>query len=370
MSKETSNALKGLGILALLFLHLFYNFDRNATMGVDFGLAGQKVVEGAATIFHAVDLFLFVSAYGLTVQYNKKDICSDGRSISKDFFARYIKLITNLWIIYIPAAIVSLIIQKHSVISIYLENGSKIHAVLYFIIDFLGLAKLFGTPTFHAPWWYLSLAIIMFALLPMINLLYKKFGKIILFFAVLLIVMIEVKGGTMAAQLMRYLFTMVVAVVFANENSLENFSSWLTGLKTNNIVKSIIQIGFAVLFLALWVAAAYLYLHKYIDKLIYNNATGLLMVMLFTVISTWKVMKPVMAALGFLGKYSMNIYFMHGFIFSYFFRNFIYSFKKYWLIYLVLLAITLAISIIIEKIKDITRFGEMQKALVAKIHSI
>lgn len=62
--------------------------------------------------------------------------------------------------------------------------------------------------------------------------------------------------------------------------------------------------------------------------------------------NTGKIMK-------FLGNHSMNIYMIHTFIYHYWFSNFIYSFKYPILIFFVLLAICLIISVLLEYGKKI-----------------
>jgi peptidoglycan/LPS O-acetylase OafA/YrhL len=56
-------------------------------------------------------------------------------------------------------------------------------------------------------------------------------------------------------------------------------------------------------------------------------------------------------ALRFLGKHSMNMYFIHSFIYMIIYQEFIYSFRYAGLIFAVLLAICLVYSVCLEGIK-------------------
>ena len=60
--------------------------------------------------------------------------------------------------------------------------------------------------------------------------------------------------------------------------------------------------------------------------------------------------------LCFFGKHSLNIFLIHTFIRFNFFTDFIYSFRYFWLITLVLFGISLGISIVLEWIKKGIRF--------------
>lgn len=56
-------------------------------------------------------------------------------------------------------------------------GNSVAEAIVYFILDGLGVADLFGTPTLVATWWYMSFAIVIIIIFPLLILLYKKIGS-------------------------------------------------------------------------------------------------------------------------------------------------------------------------------------------------
>lgn len=55
--------------------------------------------------------------------------------------------------------------------------------------------------------------------------------------------------------------------------------------------------------------------------------------------------------LEFLGRHSMNIFLVHTFFRYIFFRDFIYGFKYFWLIVLVLFGVSLGVTMLIELLK-------------------
>lgn len=59
-----------------------------------------------------------------------------------------------------------------------------------------------------------------------------------------------------------------------------------------------------------------------------------------------------------LGKNSMNGFLIHTFIFKYYSKSFIYSFKYFLLVWLVLIICTLIVSVLIEQVKKIMKYDE------------
>lgn len=62
---------------------------------------------------------------------------------------------------------------------------------------------------------------------------------------------------------------------------------------------------------------------------------------------------------GFVGKYSMNMFLAHTFVFAYYFKKFTYSFGNAWLILLMLVVETLAFSVLVEFIKRTSGFNRL-----------
>jgi membrane-bound acyltransferase YfiQ involved in biofilm formation len=63
--------------------------------------------------------------------------------------------------------------------------------------------------------------------------------------------------------------------------------------------------------------------------------------------------------LAFIGKHSMNIFLAHNFVRIVWYYDFTYSFKSWWLITLVLLAISIVLSICIEALKKLLRYDKL-----------
>lgn len=68
-------------------------------------------------------------------------------------------------------------------------------------------------------------------------------------------------------------------------------------------------------------------------------------------------------SLEFIGRHSMNIFLFHTFIYYYYFRELIYAPRNPILIFLLLLGICLIVSVLIEKIKVLFHFQQLESYL-------
>ena len=67
---------------------------------------------------------------------------------------------------------------------------------------------------------------------------------------------------------------------------------------------------------------------------------------------------PVVSSLlGLLGRHSGNMFLMHNQLYSFYFLGFFYSFRHWALILLVLTAVSLAVSVLMEYLKKLTHYN-------------
>ena len=83
---------------------------------------------------------------------------------------RIVKLLVPFMYIYIIAAIVAI------VTGLWAETyGTVWQSMIYYcLLDFCGLANLFGTPTLNGTWWYMSLAILLPIIITLFIKIYEK----------------------------------------------------------------------------------------------------------------------------------------------------------------------------------------------------
>ena len=347
-----------MAVIMLLFHHLFYHKDVFEKYNLVFngGTEEWKLLNSLAVFGKiCVAIFVFVSAYGLTKQYIAKNVLTNKRKLALDSFSRYTKLTINLWVIYLPFLILSFILQKHTWWDVYGTDGNWVSAVKNCIIDLLGLSKLFGTPSFNSTWWYISLAVLIIITVPVLNLLYLKIEWLLVGLAFFFVLMISADNG-LATYYLRYLLGIVIAVVMANNNTIEKTKAHIYGSPGKLLI-------FAVLGLIILFISYYLRSRAFISYSLLDNIAAIAIVYIVFVCNQIPILGLCFKGFEFIGYYSMNIFLMHTFICSTFFRNFIFSFRYWWLILIVLLCISLLLSFLIEKIKNVAKIDLLQQNL-------
>lgn len=84
-TKEDTARAKGVGILLLMFHHLFYNPNFIENHGMEFWLIPKNVIQPIAVGARVcVWIFVFLSVYGLTIQYE----AARGRETTLQFYVK------------------------------------------------------------------------------------------------------------------------------------------------------------------------------------------------------------------------------------------------------------------------------------------
>ena len=100
--KTETGKVKGIAICLLLFHHLFYSQARVDAGGVVFRWLPQSLVMSLATGARVcVPIFVFLSAYGLTVQYGKLGDAPSRRDRLIFMKKHWLSLMKPYWFIYI-----------------------------------------------------------------------------------------------------------------------------------------------------------------------------------------------------------------------------------------------------------------------------
>lgn len=346
--KKDSQALKGLAILMMLFHHCFYTKDRFAQYNVNFfPFSMEGAMDLAAFCKICVALFVFISGYGIAVSMSK---CKTHLESRKKTTSRFISLMMNFWIVYILSVIATAIIRPE-LFKVYDNTKPGLDTYLPAIVtnvvlDFFGVSELCGTPTLNATWWYMSLALIIIAVTPILVEINKRYGSLALIITGFFLRYVYMR---LNFDMTRYIPILIMGIIFADNNLLGK-------LKTNNWAK----VGALDYMLKLAVFTPLLWLAYYIR--IRNRVSGVfaevceclvpLITIIFFVVIVFKI-KPIRIILGFLGKYSTNIFLTHTFIRYYFFQDFTYSFGNAYLIFLVLLGTSLALGIAVSLLQKL-----------------
>jgi len=367
-TKEHTMQMKGIAIIILLFHHCFLNAQRWATVPyeklattkgwgyypISFAPFSSHTIQYLASFSKiCVAMFVFMTGYGMWVSYESQ---KKKTTMSNYIKKRMVTLMTGFLIIFAVTEILA--IPTGRFIEVY---GHDFRSVVYMIIDALGLAKLLGTPLFCLTWWYMSLAIVLIMIFPFVHSIMEKYQWVMV---VASIIVPRACGFGQSTDLFRYLLAYTLGMYFAQHDLLarikEKFMEQNVAGKLLSLIVSLI--GLAVIIKCrqnAWIG------WKYLDFWDGFAAMYVIVISYIYILNG----KWIVKGLGFLGKHSMNIFLIHSFYRDVFFHEFTYSFYYAWLDYIVLMAISLVTSIVLEWFKKLIRyekFIDWVKRLVTK----
>lgn len=367
-TKEHTMQMKGIAIIILLFHHCFLNAQRWATVPyeklattkgwgyypISFAPFSSHTIQYLASFSKiCVAMFVFMTGYGMWVSYESQ---KKKTTMSNYIKKRMVTLMTGFLIIFVVTEILA--IPTGRFIEVY---GHDFCSVVYMIIDALGLAKLLGTPLFCLTWWYMSLAIVLIMIFPFVHSIMEKYQWIVV---VASIIVPRACGFGQSTDLFRYLLAYTLGMYFAQHDLLARIKE---KFMEQNVVGKLLSLIVSLIGLAViikcrqnaWIG------WKYLD--FWDGFAAMYVIVLsyiYILNGKW-----IVKGLGFLGKHSMNIFLIHSFYRDVFFHKFTYSFYYAWLDYIVLMAISLVTSIVLEWFKKLIRyekFIDWVKRLVTK----
>lgn len=206
--QETYQA-KGIAVCLLLFHHLF---------SAEAGGLGQAALDARVCVW----IFVFLSGYGLTVSYQKRQ-----KHTASFLFHHIFSLLTPFWFFYL--LLCPFVFWPEGIAAAYEGHGA------YCILDILGLADLFGTPHLSFSWWYITFAEILIVLMPLLIGLVRKFGAASLPMLFLLLALFgpgytSYYGGAYSS----YLYAALLGILCAESSFFQRISrkhiSWYQGI--------------------------------------------------------------------------------------------------------------------------------------------
>ena len=333
-SKDDTRALKGMAIILMLFHHTFVYSGMYEMYSVNFFPLNEEVINHFAWFGKlCVPIFAFLSAFGLSTSKEKGDkwICK-----------RLLSLLKNYWIVYLLAIIITSLINN-LFYSIFFEGGDIRIGLLNFLLDFLGLSGLLGTTSFNGSWWYISLAILVIIMVPVFVWSIGNFGAVATTIMVIFIPRIFGVSFQGNNGMLSFVFSILLGVLFSQLNL---FSLFLKRYKSQ-IVNFSIFIVMTFLLYVIYQAYTWIPVENF-----YEINYGIMPVYVIVYAKRYLVSIPIIReVMIYLGKHSMNVFYVHIFIRSYYCEKFIYSFSNCFIVVLVLLIISLLISYFIERIK-------------------
>lgn len=180
-NKDCTLITKGILIIMMLVHHLFTQ-DLVQTYAVQTAFSNAIMHQHISECCKmCISGYAFLSAFGMTCSLKKMNDNTE-KAYFKFVARRIIKLEASLIFIYIVAILFKRFVMLESIRKVY-ENGNGF-SFICLIIDMLGMAEYFGTPTVNITWWYMSYALLLVVMMPFIYILYKRYG-LTLFIAVI-----------------------------------------------------------------------------------------------------------------------------------------------------------------------------------------
>lgn len=344
LSSQDSLILKGIAICAMLWHHLFTTAEYGNFVLFLGGLG--KV---------CVAIFLFVSGYGLYVQYNKLNVSftKDGAKVGIIFLIkRFIKFYVNYWVVFIIFVPIGVFVFGRTLNQPY---GESVNLFKRFIFDVLGVQ---GFNSYNITWWFNKLIILLYLLFPFLFSFIKRLPWITL----LGLLVVSRYGNhfdwlNASVDLSIWLFPFSLGMFWANKS--ETFIHLFS--KLNKYIFLFLSIPTLVLF-------TWLRMRNVIPHWSGVRMDGFLtLAIVLFVIAYIRNTKYLNMILAYLGKHSINIYMVHTFIFYYWFNNFITSFQYSVVQFLVLLFICIIISITLEFVKKKSGIYNLQNQMISRI---
>lgn len=342
-TKEKTNVCKGVGILFLLFHHMFTN--KLALNNLHFILNDPgTVVLIAKGMRVCVWLFAFLSAYGLTVKYSK--ISKDNRTC---FIPRqWLSLMKPFWLIF-PFVLI---------IIVFFADNVYQHNFWYFLFDFFAVADILQTPKLLGVFWYMSFALLVVLFIPLINRFCSFCGYASL--PITFIIIQFLRDGIVTyngGSYMDYLFVVVCGVLIAQKNIFNRIGAIKLHILWRIVISVLLAAG---AYGALWFRITYLSKNPLHFGGVFSAAAAVMICLLFGVFIT---LKPLCFVLGFLGRYSGLMFLIHV-IPILVFPKILYITPIASVDYLVLVALSLGAAILIDLFRKLIRYDKWFEKII------
>lgn len=232
------------------------------------------------------------------------------------------------------------------------------------MLDFLGLAGIFGTPMMLGSWWYMSAAIILIVCLPLLYELGRKIGWLQLVVLSILMPYAIGIGCPGETNVLTFLPVFIIGMSLADK-SLQKIN-----IKSCYDNKNRIRVQLVGIILVTLIIFAYTYrLTMGIDYYdVWWLTLVILPVLLMLVMKETTNKIPVLSnVLSFLGNHSMTIFVIHGFIRAVYLQELVYSCGNFLVCFIVLLMISTIIALFIDKTLELIRYNDVIRRISSSV---
>ena len=320
-SLDLTQELKGLAILCIIWAHIGYGLSTNQSF-----LFPLSILSGVS-----VNLFLFLSGYGLTASQLKRE-----GTIYSFYKKRLTKIFIPFWIV-----LIIFLVLDYIILSIHYSPQFIIQS----LIGIFNSASMFTD--FNSPLWYFSLILLYYLLFPLI--FFKRYpwvSAIFLYLTVWFLVQsnfefLEGVIGLYEVHMLAFPLGIIAAWLVSTKasyaQSFTNACSKLSGLSYYAIITILL---FSI---------SYFALHGNIgSKAILEESTSI--GIMFAIILLFILKKRESKLLSLFGLYSYEIYLFHWPLLSRY--DLLYKELPAWLVTLLYLFIFIAIAVLFKQLSD------------------
>lgn len=333
-SKEYTLFVKGIAIIILCWHHLYWH---DVTLPIS--VSDTSFMDLSTTLTKVcVALFTVLSGYGINESYKR---ANDKNYLF--FVVKHIKnLLINYWWVYIPAFILSFWLHSGGT-PVHIYNLGGVNGIRNFLFDFLGIRALIYSPTLNNTWWYMEAVIFFYLLFPLFHFCMKKGAGFLLFIS--LIPVMFATFGIVWPKLLTtdrelfYIFPFIIGMCLSEYRILNKSVYWGEIYKREMLWGSLTAVVVAMV------------LRTQVPMV--TDVMYALALILFAIAVKSLHLKAIVPIFEILGKYSMDMYLIHSFVYFYFpvCGNALNRVPNVALRFLVFLAVCLILSIMLEWLK-------------------
>ncbi|WP_434309614.1 acyltransferase family protein [Hominifimenecus sp. rT4P-3] len=337
-TKNDTLLVKGVAIILLLFHHLFLTEDLVIAYDLKFMLLSGSMIQILAIMARiCVWIFVFLSAYGLTIQYESWKKGNVHFVIDK-----WLSLISSFWLPFMFVFIsYGILVQDPMSLYINIPNA---------VFDFLGISDFFHTPTLTGSWWYMCFAQVLILLIPFCYYICKKWGWYT--YLIIFLSLQYLSGGLLSSYgglYSQYYLTIVLGVLCAQSRTFEVILK-----RPKSRIEKMVQIVIEVLLISGGLLLKYTIMNND-NWQISSVLSSVIVFNLCLLMREYFQIDILKKCLVFLGKHSGNMFMIHHFLYT-FIPQWIFWSKNAVISFLCLLFFSLLISIIIEMVKSVIRY--------------
>jgi len=284
-------------------------------------------------------MFVMLSGYGFSESFRLKK-----PGLFQFYKNRLIAIYSNYWFIALIFVPIGVFFMGRT-----LQSSFTGHPYVKFLIQMTGLHRfVYSDYGYNATWWYMSVIIPLIILFPLVHYTVKKYG----IFVLLLLFALLIPRTPIIPVINEWLFPFALGIYLSQRSYISAISAYLNTL---GWPRYILLLGVISLMAVLRIYFPSLHTTKF------NWLFGLAIILFIFELS--KTLHMIGSLLSMLGKHLFNVFLFHSFIYSYFWKDFIYSFKQPIIIFMVLLLLCVTVSIVLEYVKKLIGFYSLTQKI-------